>query len=77
MAFSDGLTEEIITALSKICGMFVIASNTVFTYKGKPVKIKQVSEEFGVQYVLEGSIQKSGDHIRVTAQLIDVLKGHH
>ncbi len=73
----DGITENIITGLSQIPDMFVIARNSVFTYKGKPVKIKQVSEELGVRYVLEGSVQKAGDRLRVTAQLIDALKGHH
>jgi TolB-like protein len=75
--FSDGLTEEIITALSKVPGVFVIARNSVFTYKGKPVKVKQVAEELGVRYVLEGSIRKAEDKIRITAQLIDALSGHH
>ena len=76
-SFSDGLTEDIITALSKIPRLFVIARNSTFTYKGKPVKVKQVSEELGVRYVLEGSVQKSGDRVRITAQLIDALTGHH
>ena len=75
--FSDGITEEIITALSKVPNLFVIARNSTFTYKGKPVKVKQVSEELGVRYVLEGSVQKSGDRVRITAQLIDALTGHH
>ena len=75
--FADGMTEEIITALSKSPNLFVIASNSTFTYKGKPVKVKQVSEELGVRYVLEGSIQRSGDHIRINAQLIDALTGRH
>ena len=74
---ADGLTENIITGLSQISEMFVIARNSVFTFKGKPVKVKQVSEELGVKYVLEGSVQKSGDSLRVTAQLVDALKGHH
>ena len=74
---SDGLTENIITSLSQIPEMFVIARNSVFTYKGKPVKVNQVSEELGVKYVLEGSIQKSGDRLRVNAQLVDAFKGHH
>jgi TolB-like protein/class 3 adenylate cyclase len=74
---ADGISEDIIAALSKIDQMFVIARNSTFTYKGKPVKVKQVSEEFGVQYVLEGSIQRSDDRLRVTAQLIDALTGHH
>ena len=75
--FSDGLTEEIITALSSVPKLFVIARNSTFTYKGKPVKVQQVSEELGVQYVLEGSVRKAGDKIRITAQLIDALNGHH
>jgi adenylate cyclase len=75
--FCDGLTEEIITALSKTPKLFVIASNTSFTYKGKPVKVKQVAEEVGVRYVLEGSVQKHGNQVRITAQLIDALKGNH
>jgi adenylate cyclase len=75
--FSDGITEEIITALSKAPRLFVIARNSAFTYKGKAVKVKQVSEELGVRYVLEGSVRKASDKVRVTAQLIDALTGHH
>jgi TolB-like protein len=75
--FSDGITEDIITALSKVPMLFVIARNSTFTYKGKPVKVKQISEELGVQYVLEGSVQMSANRVRITAQLIDALKGHH
>jgi adenylate cyclase len=75
--FSDGMTEEIITALSKVPYLFVIARNSTFTYKGKPVKIRQVAEDLGVRYVLEGSVRKTGDRVRVTAQLIDAIKGHH
>ena len=75
--FSDGITEEIITALSKIHRLFVIARNSTFTYKGKPVKVKQVSEELGVRYVLEGSVRKSADKVRITAQLIDAITGNH
>jgi adenylate cyclase len=75
--FSDGITEEIITALSKVPYLFVIARNSTFTYKGKPVKVKQVSEELGVRYVLEGSVRKAGDKVRITAQLIDAITGHH
>jgi adenylate cyclase len=74
---SDGLTEEIITGLSKVPRLFVIARNSTFTYKRKPVKVKQVSEELGVRYVLEGSVQRSGDRVRITAQLIDALTGNH
>jgi adenylate cyclase len=75
--FSDGLTEEIITALSKIRNMFVIARNSTFSYKSKPVKVQQVAEELGVRYVIEGSIRKAEDRVRITAQLIDALTGHH
>jgi adenylate cyclase len=74
---ADGITENIITALSHISQMFVIARNSSFTYKGKPVKVQQVSEELGVRYILEGSILKSGEKIRITAQLIDALTGGH
>ncbi len=75
--FSDGMTEEIITGLAKIPTLFVIARNSTFTYKGKPVKVQQVGKELGVQYVLEGSVRKAGDRVRVTAQLIDIATGHH
>ncbi len=74
--FSDGITENVITALSNVSNLFVIARNSTFTYKGKPVKVQQVAEELGVRYVLEGSVQRSGDRVRITAQLIDALKGH-
>jgi TolB-like protein/class 3 adenylate cyclase len=75
--FSDGMTEDLITDLSKISGLMVIARNSTFTYKGKPVKIKQVAEELGVRYVLEGSVRRSGDVIRINAQLIDAITGVH
>jgi adenylate cyclase len=75
--FSDGLTEEIISALGSVPKLFVIARNSTFTYKGKPVKVQQVAEDLGVRYVLEGSVKKGGDKIRITAQLIDALSGHH
>ncbi|MFC1863645.1 tetratricopeptide repeat protein, partial [Thermodesulfobacteriota bacterium] len=75
--FSDGLTEDLITDLSKFSGMFVISRNSVFLYKGKAVNPKQVSEELGVRYVLEGSVRKSGDRVRITAQLIDAISGGH
>ncbi|NIQ89712.1 MAG: adenylate/guanylate cyclase domain-containing protein, partial [Desulfobacterales bacterium] len=75
--FSDGITESIITALSNVTNLFVIARNSSFTYKGKPVKVQQVAEELGVRYVLEGSVQRSGDRVRITAQLNDALTGHH
>jgi adenylate cyclase len=75
--FSDGLTEEIITALSKTPKIFVIARHSAFTYKGKSVKVKQVGRELGVRYVLEGSVRKSGDKVRITAQLIDATTDKH
>jgi len=75
--FSDGITEEIITALSKVPKLFVIARNSTFTYKGKPVKVQKVAEDLGVQYVLEGSVQRSKDRLRVTVQLINALNGKH
>ena len=74
---SDGITEEIITALSKVRHLFVISRQSTFSYKDKPVKVKQVSEELGVRYILEGSVQRSGDRVRITAQLIDALSGYH
>ena len=75
--FSDGITEDIITALSKINNLLVIAKNSTFTYKGKAVDVRQISREQGVRYVLEGSVRKAGNRIRVTAQLIDATTGHH
>ncbi len=75
--FSDGITEDIITALSRSPWLFIIARNTTFTYKGQNVDVKRVSEELGVRYVLEGSVRRSGDRIRVTAQLIDGTTGGH
>ncbi len=75
--FSDGITEDVITDLSKLSGLFVIARNSTFTYKGKPVKIRQVAEELGVRYVLEGSVRRAGDQVRITAQLIDATTGGH
>ncbi|MGD9032635.1 MAG: adenylate/guanylate cyclase domain-containing protein, partial [Desulfobacteraceae bacterium] len=75
--FSDGLTEEIITTLSKVSELFVIARQSTFSYKGKPVKVRQVAEELGVRYVLEGSVRKGEDRVRITAQLIDALTGRH
>lgn len=73
----DGITENIIAALSKMPRLFVIARNSVFTYQGKAVKVQQVAEELGVHYVLEGSVLKAGDKLRVTAQLVDATSGHH
>lgn len=75
--FSDGITEEIIMSLSKIPELFVIARNSTFVYKGKPVKIQQVSKDLGVRYVLEGSVRKAEDRIRIMAQLIDAKTGNH
>ncbi len=75
--FSDGLTEDIITDLSLIPGLFVIARNSTFTYKGKPIDVRQLGRDMGVHYVLEGSVRKSADQVRVTAQLIEAANGHH
>ncbi len=75
--FSDGISEDIITALSKLRWFFVIARNSSFTYKGKSVHMKQVAEELGVGYVVEGSVRKGGDRVRITAQLNDVTTGSH
>jgi adenylate cyclase len=74
---SDGISEDIITALSKIPKLFVTARNSTFTYKGRAVDIKQVGREQGVRYVLEGSVRRSGDQLRITAQLIDATTGDH
>jgi TolB-like protein/class 3 adenylate cyclase/Tfp pilus assembly protein PilF len=75
--FSDGITDDLITDLSKISGLFVIAHNSVFAYKDKPVKIRQVAEELGVRYILEGSVRKAENRVRINAQLIDVTTGGH
>ena len=75
--FCEGLSEQIITSLSKVSGLFVIARNSSFSFKGKAVKVQQVAEQLGVRYVLEGSLQKSGDTVRITAQLVDAITGHH
>lgn len=75
--FSDGITEDIITALSRSPWLFIIARNTTFTYKGQSVDVKQVAHDLGVRYVLEGSVRRAGERIRVTAQLIDGLTGGH
>jgi len=74
---ADGITEDLITALSKIRWFFVIARNSTYTYKGKAVEVKQVARELGVRYVLEGSVRKAGNRVRVTAQLIDATSGRH
>ena len=75
--FSDGISEDIITDLSKLSELHVIARNSTFTYKGKPVDVKQVGRDLGVHYVLEGSVRKAGNRVRVTGQLIDVASGAH
>jgi TolB-like protein len=75
--FSDGISEDLITALSKLRWFFVIARNSSFTYKGKSVHMKQVAAELGVRYVVEGSVRKSGDRVRITAQLNDTTTGSH
>jgi adenylate cyclase len=75
--FADGTTEDIITGLSRLRWLFVIARNSTFTYKGKAVDVRQVARELGVRYVLEGSVRASGKRIRVTGQLIDAETGKH
>src|SRR6266481_5160989 len=75
--FADGIVEEIITALSRVHWLFVIARNSSFTYKGRPVDIKQVGRELGVRYVLEGSVRRAANRLRITGQLIDASNGAH
>ena len=75
--FADGMTEDLITDLSKVSGLFVIARNSVFTYKGQAVQVRQVAEELGVRYVLEGSVRRAGEQVRINAQLIDATTGGH
>ncbi len=75
--FADGLVEEIITALSRIRWLFVIARNSTLTYKGQAIDVKQVGRELGLRYVLEGSVRKGGNRLRITAQLIDAATGAH
>jgi len=75
--FSDGITEDLITDLSKISSLFVIARNSVFIYKGRAVKVDHVGRELGVQYVLEGSVRRAGARVRITAQLVDASTGGH
>jgi adenylate cyclase len=75
--FADGMVDDIITALSRFQNLFVIARNSTFTYKGRPVEVKQVGRELGVRYVLEGSVRKSGERLRITGQLIDASTGGH
>jgi len=75
--FVDGMVEEITTAIARLPWLFVIARNSAFTYKGKPVNVKQVAQELGVRYVLEGSVRKAGNRVRITGQLIDTITGAH
>jgi adenylate cyclase len=75
--FSNGITEVLTSDLSRISSLFVIARNTAFTYQGKPVNIQAVGKELGVRYVLEGSVQKAGEQIRIVTQLIDTTTGGH
>jgi TolB-like protein/class 3 adenylate cyclase/Tfp pilus assembly protein PilF len=75
--FADGITSDLVTRLSRFRNLFVIAASSTFVYKGKPVKVQTVAEDLGVRYVLEGSVQRIGDTVRVNAQLIDALRGHH
>ncbi len=75
--FSDGITEDLITDLSKVSGLFVISRNSVFLYKGKAVKPEEVSRELGVRFMVEGSVRKAGDRVRITAQLVDATTGYH
>src|SRR6202040_1861285 len=75
--FADGVTDDLTTDLSRISGSFVIARTTAFTYKGKPVDVKQIGRELGVRYVLEGSVRRTGDQVRVNVQLVDAETGAH
>jgi len=75
--FSDGLTEQIINGLSKIYNLFVIARNSSFAYKNKSISVRQIAQELGVKYILEGSVQKADDRVRITAQLIDAATDYH
>ncbi|TGS57702.1 adenylate/guanylate cyclase domain-containing protein, partial [Mesorhizobium sp. M1D.F.Ca.ET.183.01.1.1] len=75
--FADGISEDIITALSKLSQLFVIARNSSFTFKGQNVQVQEVGRKLGVRYVLEGSVRKSGNRVRITAQLIDATSGGH
>ena len=75
--FTDGMTDDLTTGLSKVKGLLVIARNSTFTYKGKPVKVQQVAKELGVRYVVEGSVRRAGEQVRINVQLIDASSGHH
>ncbi len=75
--FADGIAEDVITALSRFRSLFVIARNSSFTYKGRAVDITQVARDLGVRYVVEGSVRKAGNRVRITAQLIEAATGNH
>src|SRR6202012_5802113 len=75
--FADGIAEDIITVLSRAKWLFVVARNSSFTYKGKSTDMRQIGRELGVRYVVEGSVRKAGNRVRITAQLIDANSGHH
>src|SRR6267378_4361810 len=75
--FADGIAEDVITLLSKSRGLFVIARNSTFTYKGRPIDVKAVGRDLGVRFVLEGSVRKAANRVRVTAQLIEAATGGH
>ena len=75
--FSDGITEDLITDLSKLSGLFVVARNSSFAYKGRSVKVQEIGRDLGVRFVLEGSVRKAGNRVRITAQLIDTGSGGH
>ncbi len=75
--FADGMVEDLITDLSKVSGLFVIARNSTFTYKGKAVKVQRVAEDLGVRFVVEGSVRRAGEKVRINVQLVDALSGHH
>jgi TolB-like protein/rhodanese-related sulfurtransferase/Flp pilus assembly protein TadD len=75
--FADGMTDDLITDLSKLSGLFIIARNSTFSYKGKQVKVGQIAEELGVRYILEGSVRRAGNQVRINAQLIDATSGGH
>jgi adenylate cyclase len=75
--FSDGITDDLTTALSRLPDLFVIARTLAFTYKGKAVKVQEIGRELGVAYVLEGSVRKSGDTVRITGQLLDAFSADH
>src|SRR5262245_52962346 len=75
--FSDGITEDITADLSKVSSLFVISRTSAFTYKGKAIKVRDISREMGVRYVLEGSVRKAGERVRISAQLVDAMADHH